>query len=90
MYGTPVPSRGTQLASAEKLVSRDWLDERGNFITQEFMRYATPLIQGHVQVPHRKRPPQLHASTENLFPKSARWDKALTAAGVLYETQEIT
>ena len=51
MHGTPVTSRGTQLANAEKPVPRDWLNERGNFVTEEFIRYAAPLIQGEVEVP---------------------------------------
>jgi len=51
MYGTPVPSGNPELANAEKPVPRDWLNERGNFVAQEFIRYAAPLIQGQVQVP---------------------------------------
>jgi len=40
-----------KVANAEKPVPREWLNERGNFVTEEFIRYATPLIQGEVEVP---------------------------------------
>jgi 6-phosphofructokinase 1 len=39
------------VANAEKPVPREWINERGNFVTGKFIRYATPLIQGEVEVP---------------------------------------
>jgi hypothetical protein len=40
-----------EVANAEKPVPREWINERGNFVTEEFIRYVTPLIQGEVEVP---------------------------------------
>jgi len=40
-----------QVANAEKPVPREWINESGNFVTEKFIRYATPLIQGEVEVP---------------------------------------
>jgi len=39
------------VANAEKPVPREWINEAGNFVTEEFIRYARPLIQGEVRVP---------------------------------------
>ncbi len=39
------------VANAEKPVPREWINETGNFVTDEFIRYARPLIQGEVAVP---------------------------------------
>ena len=39
------------VANAEKPVPREWINEAGNFVTDEFIRYVTPLIQGEVEVP---------------------------------------
>ena len=33
-------------ANAEKKIPREWINEEGNFVTDEFIRYAMPLIQG--------------------------------------------
>jgi 6-phosphofructokinase len=41
----------SKVANAEKPVPREWINERGNFVTEEFIRYVTPLIQGEVEVP---------------------------------------
>ena len=41
----------TETANAEKKVPDDWINEAGNGVTQEFIDYALPLIQGEVQVP---------------------------------------
>ncbi len=40
-----------QVANAEKPVPREWINEAGNFVTDDFIRYVTPLIQGEVEVP---------------------------------------
>ncbi len=34
------------MANTEKKVPREWINEEGNFVTQEFIDYALPLIQG--------------------------------------------
>lgn len=36
----------TIVANAEKCVPRDWINEDGNFVTDEFIDYVLPLIQG--------------------------------------------
>jgi 6-phosphofructokinase len=40
-----------EVANAEKPVPREWINEAGNFVTDDFIRYVTPLIQGEVEVP---------------------------------------
>ncbi len=41
----------TETANAEKKVPDGWINVAGNGVTQEFIDYALPLIQGEVQVP---------------------------------------
>ncbi len=38
-----------RIANAEKLVPREWVNEEGDFITEEFINYIEPLIQGDYQ-----------------------------------------
>jgi 6-phosphofructokinase 1 len=33
-------------ANAEKKIPREWINEDGTFVTQEFIDYVLPLIQG--------------------------------------------
>lgn len=33
-----------EAANVEKIIPRDWINEEGNFVTQEFIDYAAPLI----------------------------------------------
>ena len=40
-----------QVANGEKFVPRNWINERGNFPTREFIDYVKPLIEGEVEVP---------------------------------------
>ncbi len=40
-----------EVANAEKKIPREWLNEAGNDVTEDFMRYARPLIQGEVPTP---------------------------------------
>ena len=37
------------MANVEKKVPREWINEKGNGITQGFIDYALPLIQGQPQ-----------------------------------------
>jgi 6-phosphofructokinase 1 len=39
------------VANEEKLIPRDWLNEAGNDVAQDFLDYARPLIQGEVPTP---------------------------------------
>lgn len=38
-----------KIANNEKLVPRNWLNEEGNYVTEEFLNYIEPLIQGDYQ-----------------------------------------
>jgi 6-phosphofructokinase 1 len=49
------------VANEEKLIPRGWLNEAGNDVTQDFLDYARPLIQGEVPTP-----------VENGLPRYAR------------------
>ncbi|MDW7656658.1 MAG: 6-phosphofructokinase [Bacillota bacterium] len=40
----------SDVANAEKKVPREWINEEGNFINQQFIDYALPLIQGESQI----------------------------------------
>ena len=40
----------SDVANVEQKVPRDWINERGNGITQDFIAYALPLIQGDIQM----------------------------------------
>ena len=35
-----------KIANVEKMVPREWINEKGNGVTEDFIRYARPLIQG--------------------------------------------
>ena len=39
------------VANEEKKIPREWLNEAGNDVTQDFLDYARPLIQGEVATP---------------------------------------
>ncbi len=36
-----------RIANGEKVVPRKWINEEGNYVTEEFLDYVRPLIQGH-------------------------------------------
>ena len=38
-----------KIANDEKLVPRDWINKEGNNVTDRFVSYVRPLIQGDVQ-----------------------------------------
>ncbi len=38
-----------RIANAEKVVPRNWMNKEGNYVTDEFINYARPLIQGDYQ-----------------------------------------
>lgn len=40
-----------QICNAEKPVPREWITEDGSDVTEAFIRYASPLIQGSITVP---------------------------------------
>ena len=37
-----------KIANDEKLVPREWVNEDGDYVTEEFVNYVRPLIQGDV------------------------------------------
>ena len=38
-----------RIANGEKVVPRKWINKEGNYVTEEFLDYVRPLIQGHYQ-----------------------------------------
>lgn len=38
-----------KVSNVEKTVPREWINEAGNYVTEEFISYVKPLIQGDVQ-----------------------------------------
>lgn len=49
-YGT-VPV--AEIANREKLIPREWINERGNYVTKEMLTYLAPLIEGDFGVQTR-------------------------------------
>jgi len=39
----------SSVANTEKTIPREWINKEGNFVTQEFVDYALPLIQGETR-----------------------------------------
>ena len=39
------------VANVEKKVPLEWINEEGNYVTEDFIKYARPLIEGEVAVP---------------------------------------
>ena len=56
----------TDVANVEKKVPREWINEAGNGVTQAFIDYALPLIQGEAERP-----------TEHSLPRFVRLKKIL-------------
>ena len=54
----------TSVANAEKKVPMEWITEEKNFVTDDFIAYALPLIQGEPERP-----------VENSLPRYARLKK---------------
>lgn len=44
-----------EICNMEKAVPSDWITEDGCDVTEAFIQYARPLIQGKVVLPGRKR-----------------------------------
>ena len=42
-----------QIANAEKKIPTAWINEAGNDVTEEMVRYLRPLIHGSVAVPEQ-------------------------------------
>jgi len=58
-----------EVANAEKPVPRKWINERGNFVTEDLIRYAAPLIQGEVEVPIQNGLPKYVRLNRKPIPK---------------------
>lgn len=56
----------TDIANAEKKVPREWINDEGNFVKDEFVDYAMPLIAGDSRTP-----------TEDGLPRFAKLKKVL-------------
>lgn len=48
---TPVLIDLTTVANVEQKVPREWINQDGNGVTEDFIKYALPLIQGEVVTP---------------------------------------
>lgn len=46
------------VANAEKCVPREWINEEGNNVTDEFIEYVVPLIQGEIETPYEHGMPK--------------------------------
>ena len=54
------------VANLEKKVPRSWINEAGNGVTQEFIDYVLPLIQGDLTMPREHSLPRL-AKLKKIF-----------------------
>jgi 6-phosphofructokinase 1 len=43
----------SDVANGEKLFPREWISDDGFGVTEDFIAYSRPLIQGEVEVPTR-------------------------------------
>jgi 6-phosphofructokinase 1 len=57
------------VANEEKKIPRQWINEAGNDVTQEFLDYARPLIQGEVPTPIVEGLPRYARLKEVAVPK---------------------
>ncbi len=48
----------TVVANAEKKIPREWINAEGNFVTDDYIRYALPLIQGESSPPMEEGVPR--------------------------------
>ncbi len=63
------------VANEERLIPRGWLSDVGNDVTQEFLDYARPLIQGEVPTPIENGLPRYARLREVPLPKKLpAWD----------------
>ncbi len=46
-----------KIANGEKMVPREWITKDGTYVTEEFIDYVRPLIQGDSPVRHGRRHP---------------------------------
>lgn len=42
----------SEVANGVKMLPRDWINEDGISMNHQYVRYASPLIQGEIQIPH--------------------------------------
>ncbi len=45
-------------ANTERVVPREWINKEGNYVTQEFIDYALPLIEGETKLPYENGLPR--------------------------------
>lgn len=58
-----------EIANGVKLLPRNWINEDGVSMNFNFFRYASPLIQGEVQVPYENGLPKFAKLSANRIPK---------------------
>jgi 6-phosphofructokinase 1 len=56
------------VANTEKKVPREWINSEGNFVTDEFIKYALPLIQGDSRPPFEDGLPRFAKLKKILVP----------------------
>ena len=65
-----------KVANKEKKLPRSWINESGNYVTEDFIEYAKPLIQGRVNEPAWEGLPRYFTIEKNLVePKLEKWEK---------------
>lgn len=58
----------SEVANAEKKIPAEWINAEGNFVTDEYISYVLPLIQGDPVICY-----------ENSLPRYARLKKVLAS-----------
>ncbi len=48
----------SSVANKEKMVPREWINDRGNFVTDEFINYVLPLLKGRPELPEVQSMPR--------------------------------
>lgn len=64
-----VPAPLEKAANTEKTIPRDWINAKGNNLTNKFKDYALPLIQGEVLLPYSKGLPDYVVLDEDRIQK---------------------
>ena len=57
-----------KVAGLVKHVPREWINERGNDVTEKFIEYASPLIVGEPVIPYKNGIPD-YMDISYLYPK---------------------
>ena len=58
-----------KIANDEKLVPRNWVNEEGTYVTNEFISYVRPLIQGGCITGYGRWNPKTSVYTKRIKPQ---------------------